>query len=108
MVAWEGFEDDLAEELAFRATPAYSAYQARFAAWLGSLGIALTPDEFSGRPPRCIVLIPERSCNGTPTASIRVCTRSSGQPSTGATVSGPRTDRPAFPISSSSSSGGAV
>ena len=59
MVAWEGFEHDMAEALAFRATPEYAGYQQRFAAWLATLGIDMTPDEFSGRPPRCIVLIPK-------------------------------------------------
>ncbi|WP_181784518.1 macrolide family glycosyltransferase [Pseudonocardia pini] len=59
MVAWEGFEEDLAADLAFRAEPAYLAYQERFAAWLAAHRIALTPDEFTGRPPRCLVLIPK-------------------------------------------------
>ena len=59
MVAWEGFEEDMAEALAFRATPHFDSYQQRFASWLATLGIDLTPDEFSGRPPRCIVLIPK-------------------------------------------------
>ena len=59
MVAWEGFEDDMAESLTFRATPEYAAYQERFAAWLAELGIDMTPDEFNGRPPRCIVLVPK-------------------------------------------------
>jgi MGT family glycosyltransferase len=58
MVAWEGFEADMAEALAFRDTPEHAAYQRRFATWLGSLGIALTPDDFAGRPPRCLVEIP--------------------------------------------------
>ena len=59
MVAWEGFEDDMAESLTFRVTPEYAAYQERFAAWLAELGIDMTPDEFNGRPPRCIVLVPK-------------------------------------------------
>ncbi|MEU7813371.1 macrolide family glycosyltransferase [Pseudonocardia sp. NPDC049154] len=58
MVAWEGFEEDMAEALAFRDTPEHAAYQRRFQAWLDGLGIALTPDEFAGRPPRCLVEIP--------------------------------------------------
>ncbi|WP_425569570.1 macrolide family glycosyltransferase [Pseudonocardia yuanmonensis] len=58
MVAWEGFEEDMAEVLAFRDTPEHAAYQRRFQAWLDGLGIALTPDEFAGRPPRCVVEIP--------------------------------------------------
>ena len=59
MVAWDGFEHDMAEALTFRATPEYDDYQQRFASWLATLGIGMTPDEFSGRPPRCIVLIPK-------------------------------------------------
>jgi MGT family glycosyltransferase len=58
MVAWEGFEEDMGEALAFRRTPEHAAYQRRFQAWLDGLGIALTPDEFAGRPPRCLVEIP--------------------------------------------------
>lgn len=58
MVAWEGFEEDMAEALTFRDTPQHAAYQRRFQAWLDGLGIALTPDEFAGRPPRCLVEIP--------------------------------------------------
>jgi MGT family glycosyltransferase len=58
MVAWEGFEEDMAQALTFRDTPQHAAYQRRFQAWLDGLGIALTPDEFAGRPPRCLVEIP--------------------------------------------------
>jgi MGT family glycosyltransferase len=58
MVAWEGFEEDMAEALTFRDTAQHAAYQRRFQAWLDGLGIALTPDEFAGRPPRCLVEIP--------------------------------------------------
>jgi MGT family glycosyltransferase len=58
MVGWEGFEADMGEALAFRRTPAFAVYQERFAGWLAGLGIDLTPDEFSGRPPACVVLIP--------------------------------------------------
>ncbi|MHA6796400.1 macrolide family glycosyltransferase [Pseudonocardia bannensis] len=59
MVAWDGYADDMAEVLApIRDDPAWPAYQTRFAAWLAEHGIALSVDEFTGRPPRCIVLIP--------------------------------------------------
>ncbi|MCE0767680.1 glycosyl transferase [Pseudonocardia kujensis] len=58
MVAWEGFEEDMGEALAFRRTSEHAAYQRRFQAWLDGLGIALNPDEFAGRPPRCLVEIP--------------------------------------------------
>ncbi|MCW0213358.1 MAG: glycosyl transferase [Pseudonocardia sp.] len=58
MVAWEGYEEDMGEALAFRRDPRYAEYEHRFTAWLQSLGIDLDPDSFSGRPPRCVVLIP--------------------------------------------------
>jgi MGT family glycosyltransferase len=57
MVAWEGFEEDMGEALAFRRDPRFVEYRERFAAWLDGLGIDLDPDTFSGRP-RCVVLIP--------------------------------------------------
>jgi MGT family glycosyltransferase len=59
MVAWEGYAEDMAEVYAaILDNPAGEAYQSRFAAWLEKQGIALSVDEFIGRPPRCIVLIP--------------------------------------------------
>jgi hypothetical protein len=58
MVAWEGFEENMGEALAFRQDPRFVEYRERFAAWLDELGIDLDPDTFSGRPPRCLVLIP--------------------------------------------------
>jgi MGT family glycosyltransferase len=58
MVAWEGFEEDMGEALAFRRDPLFVEYRERFAAWLDGLGIDLDPDTFSGRPPRCVALIP--------------------------------------------------
>ncbi|MDD7968601.1 macrolide family glycosyltransferase [Actinomycetospora lemnae] len=58
MVAWEGFEDDLADDLAFRREPGYQAYLARFAAWLAEQGIDDDPEQFVGRPRRSIVEIP--------------------------------------------------
>ncbi|MGH3775841.1 MAG: macrolide family glycosyltransferase [Pseudonocardiaceae bacterium] len=59
MVAWEGYEQDMAEVYAAMLdNPAGEAYQSRFAGWLDDQRIALSVDEFTGRPPRCIVLIP--------------------------------------------------
>ncbi|MGH4010897.1 MAG: hypothetical protein ACRDTH_22520 [Pseudonocardiaceae bacterium] len=59
MVAWEGYEQDLAEVYAaILDNPAGQACQSRFAAWLDEQEIALSVEEFIGRPPRCIVLIP--------------------------------------------------
>lgn len=58
-VAWDGYEQEMAEALApIRETPAYAAYERRFQTWLDAGGIALDPDAFSGRPDRCLVLIP--------------------------------------------------
>ena len=58
MVAWDGFESDLADDLAFRETPEYRAYLARFSAWLAEFGIDDEPEQFVGRPRRSIVEIP--------------------------------------------------
>jgi MGT family glycosyltransferase len=58
MVAWDGFERDMAESMPFRRSPEYARYLQRFSGWLTGLGIDLPPEQFSGRPPRCVVLIP--------------------------------------------------
>ncbi|MDD7940172.1 glycosyltransferase [Actinomycetospora lutea] len=58
LVAWDGYETDLADDLAFRDTPGYRAYLARFAAWLAEHGIDDDPERFVGRPRRSIVEIP--------------------------------------------------
>lgn len=58
IVAWRGYEKDMAEALTFLGTPEYERYQERFAHWLAELGIDLDVDTFIGRPPRCVVLIP--------------------------------------------------
>ncbi|MFC5137354.1 macrolide family glycosyltransferase [Actinomycetospora rhizophila] len=58
LVAWDGYETDLADDLAFRDTPGYRAYLARFAAWLAELGIDDDPERLVGRPRRSIVEIP--------------------------------------------------
>lgn len=59
MVAWDSYDQDMAEALApIRDDPAGQDYQRRFAAWLQAQGVPLSVDEFLGRPPRCVVLIP--------------------------------------------------
>ena len=58
VVAWDGFEDDMAEELSFRRTPEYARYLQRFARWLAEQGIDEDVETFVGSPPRCAVLIP--------------------------------------------------
>jgi MGT family glycosyltransferase len=59
MVAWEGYEEDMAGAMGFLETPAGVAYTTRFDGWLRELGIERSWAEFSGRPPRCLVLIPK-------------------------------------------------
>ncbi|EHR63221.1 glycosyltransferase, MGT family [Saccharomonospora cyanea NA-134] len=59
MVAWEGYEADMAEAMAFLDTPEGKAYQHRFERWLAEIGIDCDVDTFTGRPPRCAVLIPK-------------------------------------------------
>ena len=58
MVAWDGYEPDMADALPFLRSPEYAGYLERFAGWLTGLGIELHPEQFAGRPPRCVVLIP--------------------------------------------------
>lgn len=59
MGAWKGYEDDMAEAMAFLEAPDGRAYTTRFDGWLRELGNPHTWAEFSGRPPRCVVLIPK-------------------------------------------------
>ncbi|MEE1926819.1 macrolide family glycosyltransferase [Streptomyces sp. TRM 70351] len=61
MVAWEGYEEEVAEPLfaALRTSERGIAYYARFRAWLEANGLPGTdPDRFTGRPRRCLALIP--------------------------------------------------
>lgn len=58
MVAWDGYESDLADDLAFRQAPECQAYLARFSAWLAEFGIDDDPEQLVGRPRRSIVEIP--------------------------------------------------
>lgn len=59
IVAWEGYEEDMAEVFGpVKATPAYAAYERRFLDWLEAESISLGVDEFVGRPERSLVLIP--------------------------------------------------
>ncbi|WP_067815626.1 macrolide family glycosyltransferase [Actinomadura kijaniata] len=59
-VAWEGYEEDMAEFMeSVRATPTGASYFERFERWLADSGVADTdPQRFSGRPDRCLALIP--------------------------------------------------
>ncbi|WP_438285057.1 macrolide family glycosyltransferase [Saccharomonospora azurea] len=59
IVAWEGYLEDMAEARAFLDTPEGRAYTGRFEDWLAELGIEDDVDTFTGRPPRCAVLIPK-------------------------------------------------
>ncbi|NYI04404.1 macrolide family glycosyltransferase [Allostreptomyces psammosilenae] len=59
-VAWEGYQEDMADFLGpLFASPAGVAYQGEFTRWLRENGVGLTPDDFTGRPRRCVVLIPK-------------------------------------------------
>ena len=57
-VAWEGYEEDMADAIAaMRAEPGADA-STRVPDWLGEHGVAREPDDVIGRPERGIVLIP--------------------------------------------------
>ncbi|WP_337775240.1 macrolide family glycosyltransferase [Streptomyces filamentosus] len=56
-VAWEGYEEEIGVHL--RALPGADAHRDKFARWLATCGATTTDvDAFSGRPPRCLALIP--------------------------------------------------
>lgn len=57
-VAWDGYEEEVGDQL--MALPGAEAYRAEFGAWLERVG-ATTRDgnDFAGRPPRAIALIPK-------------------------------------------------
>ncbi|WP_354644209.1 macrolide family glycosyltransferase [Kitasatospora camelliae] len=59
-VAWEGYEQDLAEMLdAVRTGPGGPEHHRRFADWLADNGAAVRdPQEFTGRPARSLALVP--------------------------------------------------
>lgn len=57
MVGWDGYDEEVAAPL--WELPGADDYRARFAGWLAGNGAATTDmDEFSGRPARCLALIP--------------------------------------------------
>jgi MGT family glycosyltransferase len=59
MVAWEGYEDDMAEMIAaMRASPGADDFYALFTDWLTEHGVTRKPDDVMGRPEHGIVLIP--------------------------------------------------
>jgi MGT family glycosyltransferase len=58
-VAWEGYEEDMAEFTAtLKASPSGGRFFAGVRAWLDEHGMALHEDAFLGRPDACVVLIP--------------------------------------------------
>ncbi|MET0189262.1 MAG: macrolide family glycosyltransferase, partial [Pseudonocardia sediminis] len=59
IVAWEGYEEDMGDAMAFLDEPDGLAFQHDFDAWLGEQGIDIGWAAFSGRPPRCAALVPE-------------------------------------------------
>ena len=58
-VAWEGYEEDMAEfTTALKASESGARYFAAMRAWLDEHGIEIDADDFLGRPEACVVLIP--------------------------------------------------
>ncbi|NEN79112.1 glycosyl transferase [Nocardioides zeae] len=59
-VAWEGYEEDMAEFTSWvRSDPRGAAYLERQRAMLAAEGVTEDPLHYLGRPPRCVVLVPE-------------------------------------------------
>jgi MGT family glycosyltransferase len=61
IVAWDGYHDDMAEALApMLSSPGYLSYREAFDEWLvdSALDMALSFDDVTGAPARCLVLIP--------------------------------------------------
>ncbi|MBC3190505.1 glycosyl transferase [Pseudonocardia sp. C8] len=59
MVAWDGFEQDMADAFAFLETPEGLAWRAELDAWLDEVGAGVGNRVFLGPPDRSVVLIPE-------------------------------------------------
>jgi MGT family glycosyltransferase len=58
-VAWEGYEEDMAEFTAtLKASETGASYFATLRGWLDQNGMDITGDDFLGRPEACVVLIP--------------------------------------------------
>ena len=59
MIAWEGFEEDMADAFEFLEEPEGLAWRSEMDAWLAGIGAGVGNREFLGRPDRSVVLIPE-------------------------------------------------
>ena len=58
-VAWQGYEEDMAEfTTALKTSASGRRYFATLRAWLDENGMAISGDDFLGRPEACVVLIP--------------------------------------------------
>ena len=58
-VAWEGYEEDMAEFTAtLKGSESGARYFAGVRSWLDENGMSIDADSFLGRPERCVVLIP--------------------------------------------------
>jgi MGT family glycosyltransferase len=58
-VAWRGYEEDMAEfAAALKSSASGASYFVALRAWLDANGMALSGDDFLGRPDACVVLIP--------------------------------------------------
>jgi MGT family glycosyltransferase len=59
MVAWEGYEEEMAEHTAaLKASESGARYFAGLRAWLDANGVDMEAGAFLGRPDACVVLIP--------------------------------------------------
>lgn len=61
LVAWEGCEEEIGKPMfePLKRTPRGRAYYDTFAGWIAENGMTMDVDHFSGRPDRCLVLIPK-------------------------------------------------
>jgi len=58
-VAWQGYEDDMAEfTTALKTSESGRRYFATLRSWLDANGMSISGDDFLGRPEACVVLIP--------------------------------------------------
>ncbi|MBP0461230.1 macrolide-inactivating glycosyltransferase [Streptomyces montanisoli] len=61
MVAWRGYEEEVGAPLfePLRRTERGAAFFATFSEWIAENGMAMSVEDFMGRPDRCLVLIPK-------------------------------------------------
>ena len=70
MVAWETYQDDMAEVLTpMLSSAGYRDYRAAFDDWLTQTHSSLTFEQVTDEPRRCPVMIPHRSSRPLPQCS---------------------------------------